>query len=340
MMRPTLADLEIEADRATPAFDHDGNLVHDVGRFHGDLGMDITAQGGYGVLDQFEDVDAFVEACNAYRSGAEEPAAYVYPENEGRSDGEEKSVLIAERRHEQGDIAQDDLMAAGRALADAGYRDIFRRGSISFLNDLAAVTHPVVLSAGDEDILHGLYGAIDDIDDERILIRGTKQDWNRMGIADGCGNSRKLDRFDDAASTRSHELPQRPLVYTGDSGSDRAPLANASLGGASDEGAEPFADYMVAENPWQEREPAWYGHIGAYLGYCAMLQGMPEDEAADEIARYLDGIVEEDHVDHIGVRPAGNDGYHHLNDRYDTDQTIGEYLSDIWQRTQARLKEI
>ncbi len=317
----------IEVDRIYTVFDHDGN-VHP-----GDIGKDYF----YDNLG-FEDTEAFVDEVRRLRDGDDplEPEDGVYRVGEGHSDAEELAIFIAERRMEYGDIDEQDVEElAGEALDD-GYDEQFRDGFPVFINDLAETgSHPIVLSAGDQTFLRTFYVGSDLIEaadvgldpDNDLHVVGSLQNWAQQGIDKGCGNAKKPIRYEEALQRTNGS--DRPMLYSGDSGSDRQPLLRADLGVATGSGAEPYADVVVKEDPYFDRKESWYGQAGVTLIYAGLVQGLEEDTIVKETTRYVDDLSGDDELYHVDVEAGGNDHRQYLNETY-AEVKPGEKVSDLW----------
>ncbi|MDY6770694.1 MAG: hypothetical protein SV186_01915, partial [Candidatus Nanohaloarchaea archaeon] len=266
---------DIEVDRIYTVFDHDGN-VHpgDIGKdyFYDDLG--------------FEDTEAFVDEVRRLRGEDDprEPMDGVYCAGEGHSDAEELAIFIAERRMEHDDITREDVEDLARTAVDDGYDEDFRDGFPEFINDLVDVGgHPIILSAGDQTFLRTFYQESDHIDADGVgldngsdlHVLGSLQNWAQTGIDTGCGNAKKPIRYEEALQRTNGS--DKPMLYSGDSGSDRQPLLRADLGVATGSGAEPYADVVVKEDPYFDRKESWYGQAGVTLIYAGLVQGLEED---------------------------------------------------------------
>lgn len=337
MSRTSLGDIDIHLDRIYTVFDHDGN-VHP-----GDIGKDYF----YDSIG-FEDVSAFVDEVGKIRGNEIEKrkASELYSGDEGHSDAEELAIFIANYREDHSFSEVDVEKLAEEAIRD-GYDREFRDGVPTFINDLAATgSHPIILSAGDETFLREFYdrsvlfdteNGVDEESTSDLHVIGSRQNWDHGGIDKGCGNAKKPVRYEQ--TIQAFNGAEKPMLYSGDSSSDRRPLLRADLGLATGSGAMEYADVVVKEDQYFERKDSWYGQAAVAVIYAGLIDGHDEQTIVEETAAYVSDLAEDDEeLSHIEVRsPAGgNDHLQYLNEDH-AEIRPGEKIAGLWSEVQRAL---
>lgn len=248
-----------------------------------------------------------------------DPVAYAGDESYAK--GEQLAVVAAREG-----VSQDDLYERGVAAVDDDVD--FREGYTDWIEDIGdAVAGLDLVTAGSEELLEAYLGAHPDIEEDRVGVTGTRQDWEdgvSQGIAAGCGGRKKWDRY------TAEGVPDGPVVVTSDGRRDRHLFAAArdateALTVSTGDGVADHADVVVEGEDW-------YGQMGATLLFAGLMEGEGIEAAAGVTADYLADVHDPVPEDLPSLRPGGaEDGL-----RYDGDD-IGTVIADGWEMVRSRL---